>query len=110
MIDCVISPFVLTCLCGLCVRQWCGHCKSLAPEYEALATRTRKIRNLVIAKYDGDANIMPEGIEIKGFPTIMFFTRTTKDKPIEYHGKRVADAMFKFVNEHRVGRGDKDEV
>jgi protein disulfide-isomerase-like protein len=91
---------------------WCGHCKALAPEYEELANRMRKTRRLVIANYDADANGMPDGVTIKGYPTVMLYTQTGKDKPIEFEGERTSSAMFEFVNKHRVGGGGgaKDEL
>jgi protein disulfide-isomerase A1 len=51
---------------------WCGHCKSLEPTYQKLATRFKDIDSVVIAKMDGTQNEVPE-LEIEGFPTILFF-------------------------------------
>ncbi len=51
---------------------------------------------------------MPEGVEIKGFPTLLFYTRDKKEQPLEYLGARDADSIISFINEHRVG-GKSDE-
>jgi len=38
---------------------WCGHCKKLTPEYEALATKLVGFENLMIAKVDSTENEVP---------------------------------------------------
>ena len=35
---------------------WCGHCKTLAPEWEQLAIEMKDYKNLVIAKFDATTN------------------------------------------------------
>jgi len=35
---------------------WCGHCKSLAPKYDVLASNLGDVKGLVIAKVDATAN------------------------------------------------------
>ena len=39
-----------------CYAPWCGHCKELAPKYEALAKKLKKNSNLVLAEIDVTAN------------------------------------------------------
>lgn len=39
---------------------WCGHCKSLEPEYNKLAKSLKKVDGLKIAKLDGTANGFPK--------------------------------------------------
>lgn len=56
---------------------WCGHCKSLAPKYEELATQLKSNKNILIAKIDSTMNEV-EGVSIKGFPTIKLFRRGQK--------------------------------
>ncbi|KAJ2047858.1 protein disulfide-isomerase precursor [Coemansia sp. S16] len=49
---------------------WCGHCKSLAPEYEKAAT-ILKDENISLAKVDcTTAQALCEEMEIPGFPTL----------------------------------------
>jgi protein disulfide-isomerase A1 len=56
---------------------WCGHCKSLAPKYDELATKLKANPNIVIAKMDSTTNEV-DGISISGFPTIKFFPSNRK--------------------------------
>jgi len=75
---------------------WCGHCKSLAPEYVKLA-ETVKQENLpfVIAEVDATANPKTASkYEIKGYPTIKFFLNGIS---IDYEKERKVDAMIEFM-------------
>lgn len=78
---------------------WCGHCKSLAPIYEELATNLKHNTNLVIAKVDSTANEV-EQVSIKGFPTIKFFPAGKKDAPLDYDGDRTVEGFTKWLESH----------
>lgn len=56
---------------------WCGHCKTLAPIYEELATKVKSNPNVVVAAMDATAN-EAEGVNIEGFPTIKFYPANNK--------------------------------
>ena len=75
---------------------WCGHCKSLAPDYEKLGAEFRN-SNIVIAKMDATAN-EAKGVAVKGFPTIRFYSANNK-KPEDFAGDRNYDGLKKFVLE-----------
>lgn len=62
---------------------WCGHCKSLEPIYKKLAKRFAKVDSVVIAKMDGTENEHPD-VEVKGFPTILFFPAGDSKKAITF--------------------------
>lgn len=77
---------------------WCGHCKSLAPIYEELATSlTSSKEKVTIAKVDADAHkSLGQRFGITGFPTIKWFDGKT-DTPEDYKSGRTLDALTDFV-------------
>lgn len=80
---------------------WCGHCKSLAPKYEELATLYAKSEfkdKVVIAKVDATANDVPD--EIQGFPTIKMYPAGGKSAPATYSGSRTVEDLIKFIAEN----------
>jgi len=74
---------------------WCGHCKSLAPIYDALAKRLENIKDLTIAKMDATANEV-DGVNVKGFPTIKFYPKGKKSSPMDFEGDRTEDGFIEF--------------
>lgn len=63
---------------------WCGHCKSLEPEYEKLSKLTKGIVRVGAVDMDQHQSVGgPYGI--KGFPTLKFFGND-KSKPSDYQG------------------------
>ncbi|GFO31601.1 protein disulfide-isomerase [Plakobranchus ocellatus] len=86
---------------------WCGHCKSLAPKYEALAKKLKKEKNLVIAKMDATANDAPTPYKASGFPTIYFAPSNNKDSPLKYEGGRDIDDFEDYLKEHATVSFDK---
>ena len=66
---------------------WCGHCKSLAPEYKKAATDLKAF-GVVLAKVDATKHQdVGEEYGVEGFPTIVFFSNGSW-KP--YQGERTA--------------------
>lgn len=76
---------------------WCGHCKNLAPEWEAAATAL-KSQNVKLGAIDAtvETNLASQ-YGIKGFPTIKIFGAGTKEKPQDYNGPRDADGITQFA-------------
>ena len=73
---------------------WCGHCKSLAPEWAELATNLKG--EVKVAKVDATENKEAAGrFVVKGYHTIKFFPGGKKDdgSAIDYDGQRTAQAM-----------------
>jgi len=89
---------------------WCGHCKSLAPKYEELGKMFADEPTVVIAKIDATENDTP--VNIRGFPTIMFYPADAKDKPLTYQGERSEGEMAKWIREHAatLSAAKKDEL
>ncbi len=66
---------------------WCGHCKQMAPDYEAAAKTLAINPNIVMAKVDGSLNEV-EGVELTGYPTLWFFPRDKTADPLRFNGER----------------------
>jgi len=96
---------------------WCGHCKALEPVYKKLAKRFAKVDSVVIAKMDGTENEHAD-VDVKGFPTILFFPADAEKKPVSFEGgDRSLKALTKFIKKNakktfelpKKTKKDKDE-
>ncbi|OWZ14598.1 Protein disulfide-isomerase domain [Phytophthora megakarya] len=77
---------------------WCGHCKALAPKYEELAETFADVDSIMIGKMDATANeIDHPGVDVRGFPTIIFFPGKDKQNPIVYEGSRDVEGFTEFL-------------
>jgi protein disulfide-isomerase A6 len=84
---------------------WCGHCKSLVPEYKKLGELVSKDPKLssrvVIAKCNADSHrSLGEKYGVQGFPTIKYLPRgkaPTKDNAEDYSGARNAEAFLEYL-------------
>eukprot|EP01055_Gregarina_sp_Pseudo9_P000312 Gregarina_sp_Pseudo_9__311@NODE_1200_length_1784_cov_455_554728_g1126_i0_p1_GENE_NODE_1200_length_1784_cov_455_554728_g1126_i0NODE_1200_length_1784_cov_455_554728_g1126_i0_p1_ORF_typecomplete_len486_score157_10Thioredoxin/PF00085_20/9_4e34Thioredoxin/PF00085_20/3_8e03Thioredoxin/PF00085_20/0_78Thioredoxin/PF00085_20/3e26Thioredoxin_6/PF13848_6/0_11Thioredoxin_6/PF13848_6/1e10Thioredoxin_6/PF13848_6/3_7e20Thioredoxin_6/PF13848_6/0_12Thioredoxin_6/PF13848_6/0_31Calsequestrin/PF01216_17/4_3e16Calse len=73
---------------------WCGHCKKLAPEYEA-AAEVLKADKIPLGKVDAtEEKELAERFDIRGFPTLYFFRN---GKHEEYDGGRTKDTIVQWV-------------
>lgn len=77
---------------------WCGHCKTLAPVYEQLASDFAFAKDkVVIAKVDADAEkTLGKRFGVQGFPTIKFFDGKS-EKPEDYNGGRDLESLTEFI-------------
>ncbi|KAM9068347.1 protein disulfide-isomerase A3 [Sarcophilus harrisii] len=73
---------------------WCGHCKRLAPEYEAAATRLKGI--VPLAKVDCTANSNTcNKYGVSGYPTLKIFRNGEESGA--YDGPRTADGIVSHL-------------
>jgi len=78
---------------------WCGHCKSLAPKYEEVATTFDGEEEVVIAKLDADAHREPaSAYGVSGYPTLKWFPKNNKAGE-DYSGGREVSDFIRFINE-----------
>jgi len=79
---------------------WCGHCKTLAPIYEKLATAFASEPDVVIAKLDATAEKKKaEEYGVSGYPTLKWFPKDNK-KGKDYDGGRDLGAFITYLNEN----------
>jgi protein disulfide-isomerase A1 len=79
---------------------WCGHCKSLAPEYENAAQKIHNDESLdvFLAKVDATENKELSGkYGVKGFPTLKYFTGDL-ESPSDYSGGRTEDTIISWIS------------
>lgn len=76
---------------------WCGHCKRLAPHYEAAATTLKKNDPpVVLAKVDCTTEQdLCQKYGVTGYPTLKIFRNGEFSK--EYEGPRETDGIVKFM-------------
>eukprot|EP01116_Phalansterium_solitarium_P024202 TRINITY_DN8796_c0_g1_i1.p1 TRINITY_DN8796_c0_g1~~TRINITY_DN8796_c0_g1_i1.p1 ORF type:complete len:429 (-),score=122.62 TRINITY_DN8796_c0_g1_i1:119-1405(-) len=86
---------------------WCGHCKSLEPEYTKAAANLKGIVKVGAVNCDEESNKQLCGqFGIQGFPTLKIFPSQLKKQgkgvvkdPIDYQGPRTGAAIAKAALE-----------
>lgn len=80
----------------------CGHCKTLAPEWEKAATAlkgdTSAGREITLAMVDATVErSLAEKFHVGGFPTIKIFEDHNAASASDYEGPRDADGIISFL-------------
>ena len=78
---------------------WCGHCKSLAPIYEELATKLKNNSNIVIAAMDRfhDPSVVPSSLR-KTDEFSAKVDRRMPDMPLNLHSKKLESMLHRCEN------------
>jgi len=89
---------------------WCGHCQKLTPIYDELGAAYKEDDGVIIAKMDATANGVPKGVNVQGFPTIIFFD--ADGKQVSYEGERELESFKSFIDSKRVTKvgGEKEKI
>ncbi|KAI0989094.1 hypothetical protein GJ496_004492 [Pomphorhynchus laevis] len=78
---------------------WCGHCKSLAPEWTKAAKFLKG--KAILAAVDATVhNKLSSRFAIQGFPTIKAFLPNKHLSPVDYDGPRDASGIAQWVRNH----------
>ncbi|KAJ5893496.1 Protein disulfide-isomerase tigA [Penicillium taxi] len=79
---------------------WCGHCKTLAPTYEELATLFAFAEDkVIVGKVDADAHReLGKRFGVQGFPTLKWFDGKS-DTPEEYSGGRDLESLSSWITD-----------
>ncbi|KAI4153075.1 MAG: hypothetical protein LQ340_002530 [Diploschistes diacapsis] len=74
---------------------WCGHCKSLAPEYETAATALKE-KDIILVKVDcTEEEDLCKDHNVEGYPTMKIFRGLENVSP--YGGSRKSDGIISYM-------------
>lgn len=73
---------------------WCGHCKTLAPEFEKASTTLAGVATLAEVDCTQEKELASK-FDIKGFPTMMIFRNGEKTE--DYNGPRTAAGIAAYM-------------
>jgi protein disulfide-isomerase A6 len=78
---------------------WCGHCKTLAPEWQIAGKTFKPSDDIIITAVDAtESPDLAQSYGIQGYPTIKFFPKGSTE-PEDYTGGRTADKIVSWVND-----------
>jgi len=77
---------------------WCGHCKSLAPEYAKAAQKLADQENIALAKIDATVESdLAKKYGVRGYPTLKWFKKDPENA-MEYGGGRKEPEIVSWIN------------
>merc|ERR1711981_176538 len=77
---------------------WCGHCKSLAPEYAKAAQELASNEDVALVKVDATVEgDLAKEYGVRGYPTLKFF-KGDRANAMEYGGGRKKDDIVNWLN------------
>ena len=99
---------------------WCGHCKTLAPKWEELASiygSNQPDAEVIIADIDHTANDVATPFTIEGYPTLVLYPAngeidpaTGKKKFISFDGQREVESLIEFLQKNGGKKVDIEEL
>lgn len=78
---------------------WCGHCKKIAPEFEAAAKAISQNENVMLAEFDGTLNEAEE-IQISGYPTLLWYPKNKSGEVVTFNGGRDMAGILDWIKDH----------
>jgi len=76
---------------------WCGHCKSLAPEYAKAAKALADQENIALAKIDAtEHGELAKKYGVRGYPTLKWFKKDPENA-LEYGGGRKEPEIVSWI-------------
>mmetsp|Transcript_6215 Transcript_6215/g.25181 ORF Transcript_6215/g.25181 Transcript_6215/m.25181 type:complete len:197 (+) Transcript_6215:21-611(+) len=79
---------------------WCGHCKALAPAWNELGDAYAGSNSVVVGDVDCTVEeSLCERFEVRGYPTLKYFTAETGAEGEAYELGRDLDSLKAFVEE-----------
>jgi len=77
---------------------WCGHCKTLAPEYAGAAQALADNEDVALAKIDATVESdLAQKYGVRGYPTLKWF-KGDAENALEYGGGRKKDEIVSWIN------------
>jgi thiol-disulfide isomerase/thioredoxin len=79
--------------------EWCGHCKKTMPEFENLINNYKgNIKIIVINSEDEEYKNLVKSQNIKGFPTIRYYSSGIEGVYQEYNGGRTEKDFAEYLS------------